>query len=81
MQLMDTTASEMGVQNVFDVVENIEGGTKYLGMLLRRFSGDIRMAVAAYNAGPGAVDRYGGVPPYSETERYVDRIMDMLGTE
>jgi Rod binding domain-containing protein len=81
MQLLDTTASDMGVQNVFDAEENIEGGTKYLGMLLRRFSGDIRMAVAAYNAGPGAVDRYGGVPPYSETVRYVDRIMDMLGTD
>jgi Rod binding domain-containing protein len=78
MQLTDTTANHMGVKDVFNPRQNIEGGTKYLSGLLRRYSGDVRLALAAYNAGPGAVDRYGGVPPYSETTSYVEKVLDLL---
>jgi len=74
MQLVDTTASDMGVRNVFDPEENLEGGAKYLRKLLDDF-GDLKLALAAYNAGPGTVQRYGGVPPYRETENYVKNIL------
>ncbi|UCD17756.1 MAG: transglycosylase SLT domain-containing protein [Candidatus Zixiibacteriota bacterium] len=74
MQLMDTTAVEMGVSNAFDPRENINGGARYLRSLLDRF-GDLKHALAAYNAGPEAVKRYGGVPPYPETQNYVRRVM------
>jgi soluble lytic murein transglycosylase-like protein len=74
MQLMPTTASEVGVRDVFHPQENLEGGIYYLRELLDRFSGNTRLALAAYNAGPGAVASYGGVPPYSETQDYVSRV-------
>lgn len=74
MQLMPGTATELGVVDAFDVGENIRGGARYLAGLLRSFDGDERMATAAYNAGPGAVRRHGGVPPYDETQVYVQRV-------
>ncbi|MCB1018605.1 MAG: lytic transglycosylase domain-containing protein [Acidobacteria bacterium] len=74
MQLMPETARRFGVQDVFDPAENVLGGVKYLRVLLDRYEGDTRLALAAYNAGEGAVDRYKGVPPYAETRDYVKRI-------
>lgn len=76
MQLMPDTAASLGV-NPYDEAQNVEGGTKYLRQMLDTFGGDVRKAVAAYNAGPQAVKDYGGVPPYSETQAYVDRVLDM----
>lgn len=73
-QLMPGTASDLGVTDVFDPEENIRGGARYLAGLLRDFNGDERLATAAYNAGPGAVRRHAGVPPYAETQVYVDRV-------
>ncbi|RME22008.1 MAG: hypothetical protein D6800_11495, partial [Candidatus Zixiibacteriota bacterium] len=73
MQLMDSTAVSMGVKDPFDPAQNIRGGAAYLRRLLDQF-GDLRLALAAYNAGPAAVERYGGIPPYAETHRYVDRV-------
>ena len=75
MQLMPSTAKLYGVRDVFDAVENIRGGTKYLADLLRRFGHDLRLALAAYNAGPEAVARHNGVPPYAETQNYVHSIL------
>jgi len=74
MQLMPGTASDMGVVDAFDAGQNIRGGTRYLAMLLQAFHGDTTLATAAYNAGPGAVQKYGGVPPYDETRIYVQRV-------
>lgn len=74
MQLMPATAKELGVDDAFNVAQNIEGGVKYLARLLSAFHGDTRLATAAYNAGPGAVRRYKGVPPFAETEVYVERV-------
>lgn len=74
MQLMPATARRFGVGNAFDATQNIRGGVQYLAWLLKRFNGDLTLAAAGYNAGEGAVDKYKGVPPYSETQRYVQRV-------
>ncbi|HVI57456.1 MAG TPA: lytic transglycosylase domain-containing protein [Luteimonas sp.] len=74
MQLMPATARRFGVGNPFDAAQNIEGGVQYLAWLLKRFNGDLTLAAAGYNAGEGAVDKYKGVPPYNETQRYVQRV-------
>ena len=74
MQLLPETAAKLGVQNIFDPKENIEAGTKYLGDLLTRYHNDLALALAAYNAGPEKVQRYGRVPPYQETVSYVRRV-------
>ncbi|MBI5837363.1 MAG: transglycosylase SLT domain-containing protein [Candidatus Eisenbacteria bacterium] len=78
MQLMPDTARAMGVKNVFDPWENVRGGARYLAQLLDRFGGSVTHALAAYNAGPTAVERHGGVPPYPETRRYVRQILGRL---
>lgn len=74
MQLMPATARRFGVDNAFDAAQNIRGGVQYLSWLLKRFNGNLTLAAAGYNAGEGAVDKYKGVPPYSETQRYVQRV-------
>jgi soluble lytic murein transglycosylase-like protein len=74
-QLMPGTAASLGVSNPLDPVQSLQGGAKYLREQLDRFGGDQRLALAAYNAGPGAVAKYGGVPPYSETQSYVNSVM------
>ena len=79
MQLMPTTAQSLGVEDPFDARQNITGGAKMLAYLLDDYNGNVSLALAAYNAGSGAVSRYGGVPPYNETLRYIDRINDILG--
>jgi hypothetical protein len=75
MQLMPGTASEMGVDDAFRPDQNISGGTAYLDSLLTRYHDNVALALAAYNAGPGAVDKYHGVPPYRETREYVARVI------
>jgi len=74
MQLMPATQKELQIENVFDPVSNIEGGTRYLARLMKEFDQNIDLAAAAYNAGPGAVRKYGGIPPYKETREYVRRV-------
>jgi soluble lytic murein transglycosylase-like protein len=74
MQLIDSTAKAMGVSNVYNPRENILGGTKYLKQLLNKYGVNEILALASYNAGPGAVDKYNGVPPYKETQHYIRRI-------
>lgn len=74
MQLMPETAREVGVGNALDAEQNIRGGVNYLARMLSLHDGDLRLATAAYNAGPGAVRRHGGIPPYAETRAYVKRV-------
>lgn len=78
MQLMPDTAAMLGVNDALNPSQNIDGGVRYLGMMLQKFNGDYRLAAAAYNAGPSAVEQYGGVPPYQETRAYVDKVVKTI---
>lgn len=79
MQLMPGTAKSLGVVNPYNAEDNVRGGTKMLANLLKTYGGNKELALAAYNAGGGAVKKYGGIPPYAETQRYVKSIMSMYG--
>jgi Rod binding domain-containing protein len=78
MQLLDTTATDMGVKDVWNPSENIQGGAKYLKQMMERFGGDITKALASYNAGPAAVEKHNGVPPFKETREYVRKVIGFM---
>ncbi|HEY2738218.1 MAG TPA: lytic transglycosylase domain-containing protein [Thermoanaerobaculia bacterium] len=79
MQILPSTAEDYGAKDLLDPRVNLDVGSRYLGELLTDFKGDLELAVAAYNAGPGTVERYGGVPPYRETKDYVKRVLTLYG--
>lgn len=81
MQLIDSTARMLGVVDPFNPLENIMGGARYLSQLIDRFGGDLEKALASYNAGPGAVEKYDGIPPYKETRNYVEKVMTTFNRE
>jgi soluble lytic murein transglycosylase-like protein len=75
MQIMDTTAADLGLKNSFDPEANVDAGVRYLKSLVKRFGGDLEKALAGYNAGPGAVEKHGGIPPFPETQNYVKQVL------
>lgn len=81
MQLMPRTAKALGVMNPLDPRQNIQGGTKYLSSLIRKYDGQLSLALAAYNAGPGAVAKHRGIPPYAETKNYVRKVLKIYNTQ
>jgi len=78
MQLMDSTAADLGVNNVWNPKENIIGGTKYLSQMLQQYDGDVEKTLAAYNTGPSNVEKYDGIPPFKETKNYINRVLGYL---
>jgi len=80
MQLMPATARELGVVDAHNPIQNLQGGTRYLDSMNRRFA-DMNLALAAYNAGPGTVERFGGIPPYPETTRYIEPILSGISLQ